>query len=191
MPNRKKVSYMKEILNLKQKNRLLTIARTTIKEYVETQSILDFKEDDSVLNENLGAFVTLHKKGALRGCIGNIIGQKPLYITIRDMAIEAAFRDPRFSPLSSDEILDVDIEISVLSKLKKIDNSNEIIIGTHGVLVKQGFKSGVYLPQVGIETGWSKDEFMDSLCGQKAGIPKESWRDGSCEIYIFTATVFS
>ena len=109
---------MQDILNQDQKNRLLTIARTTIKEYVKTQSVLDFQEDDSVLNENMGAFVTLHKKGALRGCIGNIIGQKPLYITIRDMAIESAFSDPRFSPVSSDEISDVDIEISVLSKLK-------------------------------------------------------------------------
>ena len=182
---------MKDILNPNQKNRLLTVARTTIEEYARTQSVLDFQEDDSVLNENMGAFVTLHKKGALRGCIGNIIGQKPLYITIRDMAIESAFSDPRFSPVSSDEISDVDIEISVLSKLKKIDNSTEIIIGTHGVLVKQGFESGVYLPQVGIETGWSRDEFMNSLCGQKVGIATESWRDGSCEIYIFTATVFS
>ena len=138
----------------------------------------------------MGAFVTLHKAGKLRGCIGNIIGRGPLYATVCDMAIQSATSDPRFNPVTKNELDEIDIEISVLSPLERIYEPDKIIMGKHGVLVKRGFSSGVYLPQVATETGWTRDEFMDSLCAQKAGLPRDSWKKGECDIYIFSAEVF-
>jgi MEMO1 family protein len=178
------------ILNSKQKKRLLEIARKTIQAYISTGEKLDFIEDDKTLNEEMGAFVTLHKQGSLRGCIGNIIGRGPLHATVSDMAVESATADPRFAPVKENELDDIDIEISVLSPLERINDPDKIVMGKHGVLVKSGFRSGVYLPQVATETGWTRDEFMDSLCMQKAGLPRDSWRTGGCEIYIFSAEVF-
>ena len=107
------------------------------------------------------------------------------------MAIAAATEDPRFYPVKINELKEIKIEISVLSPLRKITDINEIVMGKHGVLVKSGFQSGVYLPQVAVETGWNKEEFMNSLCGSKAGINVDAWKKGKCEIYIFTAEVFS
>jgi AmmeMemoRadiSam system protein A len=139
----------------------------------------------------MGAFVTLNKQGDLRGCIGNLVGDKPLYLTIRDMAVEAAVGDPRFPAVELAELKDIKIEISVLSPLKRINSIDEIQLGTHGVLVRQGFHSGVFLPQVATETGWSKEEFLSNLCAHKAGLSPDAWKDKSLEIYIFTAEVFS
>lgn len=138
-----------------------------------------------------GAFVSLHKDGALRGCIGSLKNDQPLYLTIRDMAIEAATGDPRFPAVELSELNTIDIEISVLSALKKVASAQEIQIGRHGVLVKKGICSGVFLPQVATDTGWSKEEFLDNLCCGKAGLDSGAWKDGSCELYIFTAEVFS
>jgi len=181
---------MEELLNAKQKRRLLVIARATLEAYIKERRVPDFKEEDPVLNEELGAFVTLHKNGQLRGCIGNMTGKGPLYLTIRDMAVSASTQDPRFPPVRKDELKDIDIEISVLSPMKIIDDPEKIVIGKHGVMVQKGFRSGVYLPQVGTETGWSRERFMDSLCLHKAGLPADSWKKGGCDIYIFTAEVF-
>ncbi|NQT95021.1 MAG: AmmeMemoRadiSam system protein B [Candidatus Omnitrophica bacterium] len=181
---------MEELLNLSQRRRLLEIARSTIETYVKERKALDFKEEDEALNKEMGAFVTINKHGSLRGCIGNMIGKGPLYLTIRDMAISAATQDPRFPAVTKDELKDIDIEISVLSPLERIDDPNEIIMGKHGVIVQKGFRSGVYLPQVATETGWNKNEFMNSLCAHKAGLPADSWKKGECDILIFTAEVF-
>lgn len=179
-----------EMLNEAQKKRLLKIAREGIETYLTTNKKLEVKEDDPVFNRELGAFVTLHKHGQLRGCIGNIVGRGPLYLTVRDMAIESATGDPRFASVTVSELKDIDIEISVLSELKKIDNPDEIVLGKHGVLVRSGFRSGVFLPQVATETGWSKEEFMSSLCAHKAGLPPDAWKTGEVDIYIYTAEVF-
>jgi len=135
--------------------------------------------------------VTIHKKGQLRGCIGNIYGTQALYLTIRDMAIASSSKDPRFPPLSVDELKDIDIEISVLSIPKKTTNIDEIKMGTHGVIIKKGFHSGVFLPQVATETGWSREEFLSNLCSHKAGLPADAWKDKSTQVYIFSAEVFS
>jgi len=178
------------MLNDAQKKRLLQIARETIDTFIKTRKKLEFKEDDEILNKELGAFVTIHKKGELRGCIGNIVGRGPLYLTIRDMAIESSTGDPRFSPVSKDELKDIDIEISVLSELEKIDDPERIELGKHGVLVRSGFRSGVFLPQVATETGWSKEEFMSNLCAHKAGLPPDAWKTGNADIYIYSAEVF-
>lgn len=134
----------KNMLNEAQRKRLLDIARQTMEAYIKTGKTMDFKEEDPLFNKDLGAFVTLHKNGQLRGCIGNIIGRGPLYLTVRDMAIQSSTSDPRFSPVSASELADVDIEISVLSELEKIDDPYTIEMGKHGVLVKSGFRSGVF-----------------------------------------------
>jgi hypothetical protein len=173
-----------------QKKRLLNIARGSIEYFLENGKKPEVAVDDDLLTENMGAFVTLHKNGRLRGCIGNMASSDPLYITIRDMAIQAAFRDPRFTPLSEDEVGDIDIEISVLTPMRKTEDITEIEIPGHGVMVRKGFRSGVYLPQVAEETGWNKEEFMNSLCGHKAGIGPDDWQTGNCEIYTFRAEVF-
>lgn len=178
------------MLTEEQKNRLLQIARETMETYIKTGKRLDLKEDDPLFNREMGAFVTVHKKGQLRGCIGNIIGRGPLYLTIKNMAIESSTGDPRFSPVSVNELGEIDIEISVLSELEKITDPNTIEIGKHGVLVRRGFRSGVYLPQVGTETGWSREEFMNSLCASKAGLSQDAWKKGEVDIYVFTAEVF-
>ena len=179
------------MLNKNQRKRLLEIARKSIQEYLSTGRKIELAETDPVLLKEMGAFVTLHKHGELRGCIGNLIGQQPLYLTVRDMAVEAAVDDPRFSPVQLTELENIEIEISALSPLQRIESADEIKIGVHGVLVKRGFHSGVFLPQVATETGWSKEEFLKELCSQKAGLPPLAWKDKTTEIYIFTAEVFS
>ena len=179
-----------DMLNEAQRKKMLELARDSITHYLSTGKKLEVKEDDPALNREMGAFVTLHEHGALRGCIGNMIGRGPFYLTVRDMAVEAATRDPRFRPVGPDEMKGIDIEISALSPLEKIDDPDKIVMGKHGVIVKQGFLSGVYLPQVATETGWDREQFMDSLCGQKAGMSSDAWKKGTCDIYIFTAEVF-
>jgi AmmeMemoRadiSam system protein A len=141
--------------------------------------------------KEMGAFVTLRERGELRGCIGNLVGTEPLYLTVRDMAVEASVGDPRFSPLELNELANIEIEISVLSPMQKIDDPGKIQLGVHGVLVRRGFRSGVFLPQVATETGWSKEEFLSNLCSHKAGLSPDAWKDKSTDIYIFTAEVFS
>ena len=178
------------MLNSGQKKELLDIARKTVESYVRAKKIPEFKETDPGLLSQEGAFVTLHKKGELRGCIGNIIGTQPLWMTVRDMAVESSTRDPRFEPVAPDELKDIKIEISVLSQPKRVQDISEIKMGTHGVIVKRGFNSGVFLPQVATETGWSRDEFLCRLCAEKAGLPADAWKDKNTELSVFTAQVF-
>ncbi|MCM8766402.1 MAG: AmmeMemoRadiSam system protein B [Candidatus Omnitrophica bacterium] len=180
-----------EMLNTNQRKRLLEIARKSIQTYLKTGKKLELSEDDPVLLKQMGAFVTLHKYGQLRGCIGNLIGDRPLYLMVRDMAVESAVGDPRFPPVEITELDDIEIEISVLSPLEKVDSADKIELGKHGVLVRRGFRSGVFLPQVAEETGWSKEEFLSYLCSHKAGLDPLAWKDKDTELYIFTAEVFS
>jgi AmmeMemoRadiSam system protein B/AmmeMemoRadiSam system protein A len=181
----------KPMLTKEQRKELLDIARDTIKHYLLTGKKLEVKPSDPVLSGINGAFVTLHLKHQLKGCIGNIIGRQPLYLTIRDMAIESATGDPRFTPVKLGDLKDILIEISVLSPLELVDSADKIILGTHGVLVKRGFSNGVFLPQVATETGWSKDYFLSELCSQKAGLAPDAWKEKGTELYVFTAEVFS
>ena len=119
------------------------------------------------------------------------MGNQPLYLTIRDMAVESATGDFRFSSVTLPELKDIEIEISVLSPMQRIDSVDKIKLGTHGVLIRKGLRSGVFLPQVATETGWSKEVFLSTLCSQKAGLASLAWKDKETEIYIFTAEVFS
>lgn len=179
------------LLNEKQKTKMLELARKSIDSYLRTGKKLHVSETDPVLLERMGAFVTLREKGELRGCIGNMVGGQPLYLTIRDMAVEAATGDPRFAPVRPDELKNLDIEISVLSPMERVSGPDKIKLGVHGVMVRKGFGSGVFLPQVAGETGWNKEEFLSYLCSHKAGLAADAWKDKDTELYVFTAEVLS
>lgn len=179
------------MLSQAQRKRLLEIARSSIDTYLKTGGKLKVTETDPALQKEMGAFVTLHSHGNLRGCIGHIEGSGPLYLTVRDMAVEAAVGDPRFPAVKASELGDIEIEISALSPLERVDSADKIKLGIHGVIVKKGFRSGVFLPQVATDTGWSKEEFLSQLCAQKAGLSPDAWKDKSTELYVFTAEVFS
>lgn len=174
-----------------QKKRLIEIAKSTIESYTRAKEISDVKEQDSRLLSAEGAFVTIRKYGRLRGCIGNVIGTGPLYLTVRNMAVAAAAKDPRFPPLKEEELADIDVEVSVLSVPWQIKNIDEFELGKHGVIVSRGDHSGLFLPQVAGETGWSKEEFLSYLCQEKAGLPADAWKDPETKIQVFTADVFS
>ena len=179
-----------QMLNKEQQEQLLKIARDTLNMYIIAGKRLEFNITDDELNQECGAFVTLHKKGELRGCIGNIIAHQPLWETIRDMAIDSSTSDPRFAPVTKEELDEINIEISVLTKPERVKSVDEIILGTHGVIVRKGFASGVFLPQVATETGWSKEEFLSYLCAHKAGLSADAWKDEDTELHIFSAQVF-
>ncbi|NPA25215.1 MAG: AmmeMemoRadiSam system protein A [Deltaproteobacteria bacterium] len=142
-----------------------------------------------VLKEKRGAFVTLKKHGELRGCIGYIEAYKPLYLTIREMARAAAFNDPRFPPLTAEEWPAVEVEISVLSPLREIDDPELIEVGRHGILLRNDPYSGVLLPQVAVEYGWNREEFLEHTC-MKAGLAGDCWRRPGTRIFIFSAEIF-
>jgi AmmeMemoRadiSam system protein A len=178
------------MLNPDQKKEILKLARNTIVNYVEKGIITRYATDDEALKQHDGAFVTIHKSGMLRGCIGMIESDNMLFETIIEMAIESSTADPRFEPLSPDELNEIEIEVSVLFPKKRIKSIDEIEMGKHGVIVKRGLASGVFLPQVATETGWSKQEFMRNLCEGKAGIEPDCYEDPGTEIYIFEADVF-
>jgi hypothetical protein len=177
-------------LSEKDKETLMHIARTTIENRVKGKQPPEFQVDSPVLKEKRGAFVTIHKQGRLRGCIGYIEAIKPLYITIQEMAEAAALNDPRFPQVSPEELQMLDLEISVLTPLKKIKDVGEIQIGKHGIVLKKGYHQGVFLPQVATEQGWDRTTFLNEICF-KAGIhDKNCWKDKDAEIYIFSAEVF-
>jgi MEMO1 family protein len=177
-------------LNQEQKGQLLEIAKTSVEKYILEGQVPDFKIADSLLNEPLGAFVTLKKQGQLRGCIGRFEPDIPLYQVVSQMAVSAAIHDGRFAPVQSDELEDLEYEISVLSPLEKIDDWHQIELGKHGVQIRQGFNLGVFLPQVATENNWDLDTFMGQLCSQKAGLDWDCWKSGEVDLYVFTAEVF-
>jgi AmmeMemoRadiSam system protein A len=177
-------------LTLEHKKTLINIARQSIINAVNGRKAPDYKIKDEILNKACGAFVTLHdNNGNLRGCIGNIISERPLWETVRNMAIESALRDPRFPPVSPPEIDSINIEISVLSPLMETKNIQEIEVGKHGIFIKKGFYQGLLLPQVASEYGWNRNQFLEQTC-YKAGLPSGCYKQDDCEIFIFSALVF-
>jgi AmmeMemoRadiSam system protein A len=176
------------VLTEKERSELKEIAREAIEGV-----LFGKKERPREISEGLkkrqGVFVTLKKKGSLRGCIGYIRGAIPLYEAVRAMAIESAFHDPRFEPVSKDEWKDIEIEISVLSPLKEIKDIEEIEVGKHGLYIEKGFHSGLLLPQVAVENNWDRDTFLEYTCW-KAGLPKDAWKSEDTKISIFSAEVF-
>ena len=172
------------------KKLLLEIARVTIEKRVKGEDVPKFDVTSEVLEENRGAFVTINKRGQLRGCIGYIEPIKPLHETVREMAESAALKDPRFSPVTENELKDLEIEISALTPLRKIDDIREIEVGLHGIYIKKGYSSGLLLPQVATEYGWDRNTFLEHTC-MKAGLPTDAWREKDTEIFIFSADIFS
>ena len=168
---------------------LIKIARETLELYIREGERPPLPEVKGNLNQVTGAFVTLSKKGRLRGCIGNMIGQAPLIQTIQNMAIAASTEDPRFPRVEPEEIADIDIEISVLSPMKRVTDINEIEVGRHGIILGKGFSRGVLLPQVATEYGWDRETFLMQTC-LKAGLSPDDWRDPETIIEIFSAEVF-
>ncbi len=136
------------MLTPEQKSKILKLARDSILHYLKNGKRLSAKETDPALTGEMGAFVTLRKNGHLRGCIGNIVGKQPFYLSVSEMAVEAATSDPRFNAVTENEMGEIDIEVSALSPLEKIDSPGKIQMRKHGVLVSNGPDSGVYLPQV-------------------------------------------
>ncbi|MFN3550751.1 MAG: AmmeMemoRadiSam system protein B [Endomicrobiia bacterium] len=168
---------------------LLSLARQAIKEYINSGKVIDYKTKDPELLEKSAVFVTLTKKGQLRGCIGTTFPQEPLYKAVINMAIAAATEDPRFSPLSLDELKDIKIEISILSPLKRVFSHKDIKEKIHGVVIRSGFRSGLFLPQVWEQLP-KKEQFLSELCWSKAGLPPNAWQDPKTELYVFGVFAF-
>ncbi len=179
------------ILKKSEQDELLRIARSTVESLIKTGKVPDISPSSPALQQPLGAFVTLKERGQLRGCIGRFEPTEPLYKIVQQMAVSAATEDPRFRPVSPGELDKLEYEISVLSPLRKIPDANAIVLGKHGVTVSKGFHHGVFLPQVATETGWNKEEFLDELCSQKAGLPRDCWKDPAVDLQVFTAEVFT
>jgi AmmeMemoRadiSam system protein B/AmmeMemoRadiSam system protein A len=174
------------------RNELLTIARASLEEHFATgeQSDLDLPSDP-VLRRRLGAFVTLTLEGELRGCIGRMHRDTPLFQMVAQAVVDAAVHDPRFPPLPADQLEEVEIEISVLSPLKRVfdvHDENEIVVGRHGLLLLYGQEKGVLLPQVPVAQGWDRSQYLQEICF-KAGLPADCWEQAT--LYTFTADVFS
>jgi AmmeMemoRadiSam system protein B/AmmeMemoRadiSam system protein A len=172
------------------KQQLLALARKTIVNYVTNKDVerLEGANFSASASEHAGAFVTLRKNGSLRGCIGTFYPDGPLYKTIQTMAISSATRDTRFDPVSPEELSSIDIEISVLTPMKKIKTIDEIILGKHGIYIQKEGHSGTFLPQVATETGWTKEEFLGHCARDKAFIGWDGWRNA--DIYIYESIVF-
>ena len=144
---------------------------------------------DPVFDKKYGLFVSLHLEGNLRGCIGYIEGFAPLHDSVREMALAAAFRDPRFPALKANELELIEIEISVLGDLIPISNADDIQIGRDGLFIEHPQGSGLLLPQVATEWNWSSQEFLKQVC-RKAGLAASAWSDESAVLYRFEAEVF-
>ena len=142
----------------------------------------------SSLKQKCGAFVSLHKHGRLRGCIGHFGEDVPLHEIVAEMARAAAFEDPRFMPVTADELADIDIEISVLTPMRRIQSLDEFELHRHGIYIRKGYRSGTYLPQVADEVNWTKEEFVSHCAQDKAGIGWDGWKDA--ELYVYEAIVF-
>ena len=140
------------------------------------------------LNVKCGAFVSLHKHGRLRGCIGHFGEDYPLYEIVAEMARAAAFEDPRFPPVRREELDDIDIEISVLTPMRRIQSLDEFELHRHGIYIRKGYRSGTFLPQVADEVNWTKEEFVAHCSQDKAGLGWDGWRDA--ELYVYEAIVF-
>jgi len=136
-----------------------------------------------------GAFVTLKSEGCLRGCIGRISSTRSLLHTVKEVAVSSAFEDPRFPPVTKSEWPSIRVEVSVLSPLKRVEDPQCVCVGTHGVMIRSGFNSGLLLPQVAIEQGWDRETFLAHAC-RKAGLPPDAWKNPGTQIEVFSAMVF-
>ncbi|MDA8127048.1 MAG: AmmeMemoRadiSam system protein B [Deltaproteobacteria bacterium] len=178
-----------EDLSAEDQKGLLALVKRTITRYLTTQTVPLPRGFSPAAQVPRGVFVTLKKGGCLRGCIGRMIPDRPLAALVGAMALQAAFEDPRFPPLTLAEAPKLEIEISILTPMKPVAGPEEIVVGRDGVLLQKGGSSAVFLPQVAPEQGWSREEMLDHL-SCKAGLPANAWRKGAC-FFTFQAQVLN
>ena len=177
-------------LSAEEKQQLKEIALQSIKDSLDGKAATNAQPStlNATLKRKCGAFVSLHKHGRLRGCIGHFGEDVPLYKVVAEMARAAAFEDPRFQPVSREELADIDIEISVLTPMRRIQSLDEFELHCHGIYIRKGYRSGTFLPQVADEVNWTKEEFVGHCSQDKAGLGWDGWRDA--ELYVYEALVF-
>lgn len=178
------------ILSKPEQQKLLEIAKKSVNEIVVNNNLLELNSSEfESLNLDRGAFVTLKKDGHLRGCIGYTSAVQPLNQTVRNAAVSAAVKDYRFSPVTKEELDDLEFEISVLSPFRLVTNTNQIQIGKHGLFIKNGNAGGLLLPQVATENNWDLNTFLQQTC-RKAGLYPNAWKDNKTDIFKFSAFIF-
>jgi MEMO1 family protein len=180
--------YEPPLLTAQQRQELLTLARTAIAEQLKTGKIPEATPQDPGLARRSAAFVTLKQRGELRGCIGHIWADKPLYRVVEEMAVAAAVSDPRFPSLKAEDLGQVEIEISVLSPMRRVTDPEQIQVGRDGLWIAKSGHQGLLLPQVAVDAGLNRQQFLDGVC-EKAGLWKDCWREGAA-LHLFTALVF-
>lgn len=171
------------------KQELLKIARQSIEGYLATGKVPTFEIRYDEMKERKGDFVTLTENGQLRGCIGYTQPVLPLWQAVSETAVKAAVEDPRFIPVQASELSSIKMEISILSPLTEADLS-KLMVGTHGLMMSDGLRGGLLLPQVPLDFGWTEEQFLQQTCN-KAGMSTDCWKSPSVKTYWFTADVFS
>lgn len=170
-----------------QRLHLLRLARETILAKIDGRSLLAPEPDSEWPAEHRGVFTTLYLHGQLRGCVGYAMPIAPLSRAVMETACAAAFNDTRFAPVTSEEAHGLEISLSILSPLALI-RAEDVVVGRDGLLVSEGARRGLLLPQVPVENGWDRETFLEQTC-RKAGLPLDAWRKGAT-IEAFTAEVF-
>lgn len=178
----------KNMLSKTDATRLLEIAREAICHRVTGEDYAPVPQEEKALNERAGCFVTIKQNGRLRGCIGNFQSHQPLFHEVAAMAAASATEDPRFQPMQPNDLNNFKLEITILSPLKKIEHTDQIEVGIHGIYIEKGFHRGVLLPQVAVEYGWDRKTFLQQTC-LKAGIAADAWQLPETEIYIFNGQI--
>lgn len=179
---------MPDILNEQSRAWLLSLARESIRSKLADRQYPTNPPGDPGLSVESGAFVTLKKDGLLRGCIGRMESDLPLWETVAQMARAAAFEDPRFPPVGEDELPGLSLEISVLTPFEPLEDPSLLEVGRHGLLVEKGFNRGVLLPQVALDHGWGAEEFLANVC-LKASLPTDAWKDPDTKLFVFSAVI--
>lgn len=167
---------------------LFRMARESIQACLKGKSPVSPQTTFPAFSQPCGVFVTLNRQGRLRGCIGYLEAVKPLLEAVQEMAVAAAFRDPRFPPLREEELADLELEISILSPMRQIKNIDEIQVGRDGLFLERGTSRGLLLPQVATQCGWDRLTFLRQTCC-KAGLPEDAWEDPATRIYVFSADI--
>lgn len=178
-----------ELLSGEEQAYVLDLARRSMEAAIRGAPLPKVESRFPNLELRRAAFVTLHKKGELRGCIGLLNESKPLGKAVQEAAVAAACQDPRFQPVSAEELNDITIEVSVLTPLKRISNPKRIKVGKHGLLIRSGEAQGLLLPQVAVNNRWNRLRFLEHTC-IKAGLPRDAWQQPGVSLMTFGAQVF-
>jgi AmmeMemoRadiSam system protein A len=168
---------------------LLGIARRAVIEAVEKGRLLQVGPLPGALADPSGVFVTLRRRARLRGCIGQVEAIEAIGQAVARCSMAAALDDPRFDPVRPDELIEIEIEISAISRLERV-SVEAIEVGRHGLMVTRGYQRGLLLPQVALEFRWTRERFLEETC-VKGGMERQAWKEPAARIEAFTAEVFS